>query len=120
MELIMGYNTSYSLSVQADSGHELDEERFYDAILDRSGFDCEYQQLVENGVAYGHLYDIGSYIDAIAPNFPNLLIMLSGSGEENDDVWEYRWKGNDKEVQLAVIPPFENPNLQTKYEKSNH
>ena len=125
MELIMGYNTSYSLSIQADYEHELDEERFYGALLERSkcsdgNFDNEFLELVEEGCAYGHLYDIEEYIDELAPKFPHLLIILSGDGDDNDDKWEARWKGKDKEIQRAIIPPFENPNLQTKYEKSNH
>lgn len=121
----MGYDTSYGLSIQADSGHELDEERFYGALLERSkcsdgSFDCEYKELVRCGGAYGHLYYIEEYIDELAPEFPHLLIILYGNGEDNDDSWEARWKGKDKEIQRAIIPPFENPNLQTEYEKSNH
>lgn len=121
----MGYNTSYSLSIQADYEHELDEERFYGALLERSkcsdgSFDCEYKELVEEGYAYGHLYDVEEYIDGLAPEFPHLLIILSGDGDDNDDKWEARWKGNDKETQRAIIPPFENRNLWTSYEKKNN
>ena len=121
----MGYNTSYSLSVEADDGYLNHEDRFYGALLEMTktadgSFDCEFEQLIDTGACYGHLYDIEEYIDGIAPNYPHLLIILTGRGEDEDDSWEKRWKGNKSEIQRAVIPPFENPNLRTEAEKSNH
>ena len=121
----MGYNTSYSLSIEADEGCLNYEDRFYGALLETTKmsngeFDPEFVELIDNGGCYGHLYDIEECIDRIAPNYPHLLIMLTGRGEDEDDSWEKRWKGEYNEVQRAVIPPFQNPYLQTKYEKSNH
>ena len=120
----MGYNTSYSLSVQADEGCLNQEDRFYGALLERTRmtngeFDPEFVELIDSGGCYGHLYDIEESIDQIAPNYPHLLIMLAGRGEDENDSWEKRWKGEHSEIQRSVIPPFENPNLRTKYEMSN-
>jgi len=120
----MGYNTSYSLFVQADKGYLNHEDRFYGSLLERTrmsddSFDPEFVELVDTGGCYGHLYDIEEYIDEIAPNYPHLLITLSGRGEDEDDSWEKRWKGEQNEVQRAVIPPFQNPNLRTESEMSN-
>jgi len=119
----MGYYTSYSLSIEADKGYELDEERFQVALLEATKhadghYDSEVKDLINTGV-WGKLYDIVDTITEIAVNFPHLLIMLSGDGEDSDDLWEQRWKGSEKEYQIFTIPPFQNPNLKTEYEKKN-
>ena len=120
----MGYYTSYSLSIEADKGYELDEERFQGALLEATKYadghyDSEVKDLINTGGVWAKLYDIVDTITEIAVNFPHLLIMLSGDGEDSDDLWEQRWKGSEKEYQISTIPPFQNPNLKTEYEKKN-
>ena len=94
-------------------------EKFEKALLDASGDDFEVKELIGFGRVYGKCYDLESNIDELAPKFPHLLIILSGTGEDGED-WEARWRGNDKEVQYSIIPPFNNKNLWTEYEKKNN
>lgn len=115
----MGYYTSYGLDIMPDKEYDADVEKFEKALVDAFDNDFEVKELVEFGGVYGKCYDLESNIDELAPKFPHLLIILSGTGEDGED-WEARWKGNDKEVQNSIIPPFNNKNLWTDYEKKNN
>ena len=121
----MGYYTSYGLDYKADSGFENEEEEFEKALIDITKYadgneDCEIKELLQTGGVWAKLYDIVSVIDDLAPKFPHLLICLSGDGEDSDDNWEQRWKGEEKEYQVMTMPPFQNKNLWTDYEKKHN
>ena len=110
----MGYYTAYSLVMR---GEDAAVEKAEKALLkrstdDRGNVDPDCKDLIEIGCVYAKLYDISDWISEIAPKHPDVLIILSGDGEDSDDAWEERWKGNDHELQKAVIPPFQNKNLQ--------
>lgn len=109
----MGYYTSYSLQCY---GPEDKIEAFEQELLESTKSDGEYDhevnELIKWGCVYAKLYDIEKWIDGLAPKHPDILICLSGDGEESDDLWETRWKGTESECQKAIIPPFENNNLQ--------
>ena len=107
----MGYYTSYSLQCY---GPEDKIKAFEEGLLSISEDDSEVKELIEDGFVYAKLYDLDKWISAIAPGYPDVLICLSGDGEESDDLWEERWKGNDREIQRAAIPPFRNENLKIK------
>ena len=113
----MGYNQSFGLYVKCEEDHPEDEKAFMDALLDISKLDngkldLEVKELVEYGGTFGHLYDIQDWISELAPKFPRLLIVLSGTPEDPDPEWERRWKGNESELQYAIIPEFKNKNLR--------
>ena len=114
----MSYYTSYGLTTYGD----IQEcQAFEQALLEytKDGYgnvNCEVEELVDTGGAYAKLYDLRDWITELAPKFPNVLIILSGDGEESDDLWEQRWKGEETEYQEAAIPPFKNKNLLTEYE----
>ena len=121
----MGYYTSYGLDYKADSGFENEEEEFEKALIDITKYadgneDCEIKELLQTGGVWAKLYDIVSVIDDLAPKFPHLLICLSGDGEDSDDNWEQRWKGEEKEYQVMTMPPFQNKNLWADYEKKHN
>ena len=109
----MGYYTSYSLQCY---GPEDKIKAFEDDLLKRSEYngevDGDLEQLVNDGYVNAKLYDLVGWIAEIAPKHPDVLVCLSGDGEESDDMWEERWKGDEEEFQKAIIPPFENNNLQ--------
>jgi hypothetical protein len=79
--------------------------------------DSALEELISTGGTYAKLYDIEDWINAVAPKFPDVLICLEGSGEEQDDMWESRWKGDKYEHQEAIIPPFTTPELILEEEK---
>lgn len=105
----MGYYTSYGLQCY---GPEDKIKLFEEGLLSISENDSEVKELIENGCVYAKLYDLDKWISAIAPGHPEVLICLSGDGEDSDDLWEERWKGNECELQKSIIPPFKNNNLQ--------
>ena len=118
----MGYYTSYNIRLEADEGFEEEEVLFTKALTDKGAeYNCkdEVENLFQYGV-YAKLYDLTGWISDLAPSYPHLLIVLEGCGEEQDDVWEERWKGSDNELQKATIPPFKNQNLKTKVESINN
>ena len=115
----MGYYTSYSIDFECEPGFEQEEEDFKEALIseaEKYNYGPEVKELYEFGV-YTKMYDIDVWISELAPNYPHLLIILSGDGEESNDLWEVRWKGKDREIQECIIPPFTNCNLFTKREK---
>ena len=121
----MGYYTSYGLDYKADEGYQNEEGEFIKALVEISkdsegNDDSEILELTQAGGVWAKLYDLSDWITELAPKFPHLLICLSGNGEDTQDIWEERWKGNDHELQQSVIPPFENPNLKTLYEIKNN
>lgn len=118
----MGYYTSYNIAFEGDPEQK---KAFEEDLLKKSAYsdgrlDSSVVELLNTNCVYAKLYDLEAWIDQLAPKYPNLLIMLTGDGEESGDSWEKRWKGRESESQKAVIPPFKNPNLFTAYEKSNH
>lgn len=118
----MGYYTSYSIEFEPEIGFEEQEEQFKTKLLEvakENYCEQEVEELLEYGIN-AKLYDIDKWIGTIAPEFPNLLIILDGDGECSDDLWEMRWKGNEHEYQEAVIPPFKNPALITNKEKTQN
>lgn len=104
----MGYYTSYGLSLH---GPAEECQKFEKDLLDQDPSDFELNELVKFGAVYAKLYDIEPMIDEIAKKHPSVLVILSGDGEDQDDIWETRWKGEEKETQQMVIPPFKNPKL---------
>lgn len=107
----MGYYTSYSLQCY---GPEDKVKAFEEELLALSDNDPEVKELIEDGCVYAKLYELDKWIEVAALMFRDVLVCLSGDGEDSDDLWEQRWKGAESEFQKAVIPPFENENLKIK------
>ena len=110
----MGYYTSYSLAIE---GEKKLVKQFEKDLLEKSGLASEVEDLIHDGYVWAKLYDISEWITELAPKYPELLIMLSGDGEDSDDLWEERWCAGEHELQQATIPPFTKYCLLTKAEK---
>ncbi len=118
----MGYYTSYGLSVTPDKGHAADEDKFYNDLLNETAYsdgayDIEVKELIDTGGVWAKLYNIEDKIAEIAKSYPYLLIALSGDGEDSDDNWEMRCRGDICELHRAEIPPFTRLELMTEYER---
>jgi len=50
--------------------------------------------------------------------FPNILFILDGDGEDSDDMWEWRGKGDIYEYHWFTLPPFTTPELMLDNEKN--
>lgn len=111
----MGYYTNYDLAVinKDDSKVKAFKEDLRKESSDADGnVDGDLEDLLNDGYIYAKLYDLEDLISKVAPRHPDVLIILEGDGEDSDDLWEARWKGDNYERHDAVIPPFTNPNLQ--------
>ena len=118
----MGYYTYYQIAFVGDDDKV---KAFKDDLLETSkDDDGEVDSYLEDLLSYSgveaKLYDLEEWIDTIAPRHPDVLVILNGDGEESDDLWETRWKGDKYEHQEAVISPFTTPELLTEREKQNN
>lgn len=118
----MGYITCFDLTL---IGENEKVENFKKDLLEKSKSDngeineC-VKELLECGYLSAKMYYLEEWIDAVAPRHPDVLVILNGDGEESDDLWEARWKGDKHERKEAVIPPFMIPELLTEKEKQNN
>lgn len=110
----MGYYTSFFLNLH---GEQEEIKKFESDLYEESGRDTDIKELIETGTVYAKLYKLKDHINAVAPKHPGVLVVLERDGEESDDLWEARWKGNEFESQSAIIPPFENKNLAIPCDK---
>lgn len=118
----MGYYTAYGLEIYGNSEEcdAFEKDLLEYTKEDDGSYDIEIQELINTGGTFAKLYDIEAWISAVAKRHPNVLIILSGDGEDNFDFWESRWKGDKYETQKAMIPPFETPELKTQSELNNN
>ena len=105
----MGYYTTFTLSIY---GERKARNGFVRDLINRSDNNTDVLTLTGEGCVNAKLYNLDDWIDEIAPNYPELLIVLNGCGEEQDDIWETRWKGEETETHIICMPPFENEHLQ--------
>ena len=118
----MGYYTAYGLSTYGpEESVKAFEKDLIDSTKDEKGVaDYDTVELVRDGGVYAKLYDIDTLITCVAARHPDVLVILSGDGEDSDDLWEQRWRGKQTDIHKASILPFTDPNLQTEYEKNNN
>ena len=109
----MGYYTYFSLSYHGspedeksiqefrveDDDKEFSNPWYINGILDECA-DHDYKW-----------YDWEKDMRILASKFPNVLFILNGNGEELDDIWEFRIKGDISEFHCMVMPPFTTPEL---------
>lgn len=106
----MGYYTSYGLNCYGDPDKI---DAFEKTLLEKSQNDIEVEELLDTGNTFAKLYELCDWITEIAKLYPDVLVILTGFGESQDDIWECRWKGEETECHTMVMPPFTNPNLLT-------
>ena len=61
-------------------------------------------------------YDFQTDFSDFAKRHPSILFIVTGDGEESDDLWEARFKGDISERQDFMIPPFKTLDLLTEDE----
>lgn len=118
----MGYYTYYQIAFEGDDDNvkEFKEDLLKYSKGDDGEVDCYLEDLLSYSGVEAKLYDLEDWIDAVAPRHSDVLVILNGDGEESDDLWEARWKGDKCERQSAIIPPFTTPELLTEREKQNN
>lgn len=103
----MGYNTFFSIS------HIEGNESSYKEVVNELN---ELSQLdLENGES-AHWYDSDADCKAVARKHPDVMFQIDGDGENYNDCWCARYKGDMFEIVSSVIPPFRK--LQSEDEKA--
>lgn len=116
----MGYYTYFSLSMQ---GKEEDINKVISAAeaLEDKDDNKDWKEGIRELVTFGGIdakwYNFEEDFIPFAKQFPDVLFIVDGSGEEEMDIWQLRIKGDETEQHQVVMPPFTNPNLFTEHEK---
>ena len=108
----MGYITYFSLRM---FGPDDKVEKAGEDIKALSS-DGSFDELVDYEYSELKWYDWQNDIDKVAKANPDVLIILDGDGEESDDLWQYRAKGDKTEYHAFMISPFTTPELLLKEE----
>lgn len=103
MEVAMGYYTDYGLIM---IGPEDEQDKIREELRSLGMIELADEDSM-SAKWYNHEEDMSR----IAKKYPNVLIRLSGCGEEQDDIWEKRWKGKHFEHHWMEMPSFTNPEL---------
>ena len=103
----MGYYTYYTLSYY---GSPEDEQALREFEPDKDEFsyppELIKQLIADNGDNDWKWYDWREDMEKLAKKFPNITFVLSGDGEDSDDIWEWRGKGDKYEFHYMEMPPF--------------
>lgn len=119
----MGYYTYFSLRMIGD------EKAIQEVIkaaselkdIDESDtFKDGVKELVTTGCIDAKWYRFEEDFIPFAKQYPNVLFIVDGSGEEEMDVWQLRIKGDKTEYHEVIMPRFTTPELLTKDEKHNN
>ena len=116
----MGYYTYFSLSMIGD---EENIDKVTQAALslnlddDSLCYNEGIKELVTTGGIDAKWYSFEDDFIPFARKFPEVLFIVDGSGEETDDIWQWRIKGELDEYHRMKMPPFINSELLTDSEK---
>lgn len=103
----MGYYTYYTLAYY---GSPEDEQALQDFQPDQADFKFPVklikQLIADNGDNDWKWYDWEEDMQTLARKFPNITFALHGDGEESDDIWEWRGRGDKYEYHRVEMPPF--------------
>lgn len=113
----MGYYTYYTLSY---FGSKEDEQAVSDFEPNEDDFHVTSDGLktliADNGDCSWKWYHWEEDMKKLCKIFPNILFILNGDGEESDDLWQWRGKGDQYEYHCVEMPPFTNPELKLQNE----
>lgn len=109
----MGYYTYFSLSYHGTPEDEQALQKYHVEDDNAEYSDPYYINGILDGCADHDYkwYDWEKDIKVLASKFPNVLFILDGDGEENEDHWEFRIKGKVWEHHYVEMPPFTTPEL---------
>ena len=103
----MGYYTTYGLAIIGDPAK-------IDACETdiKSNTSCDAEDLINTGYSEERWHNWKKEMDGVAKRNPDVIIVLTGDGEETGDSWQARWKGELFEYHVVEMPPFSTPELQ--------
>ena len=106
----MGYYTNFDL--EFDSSKENEVKTWLKENEDK--FDYDIVDIIEGNSDSLKWYDHKEDMLIISNQFPDVLFILSGEGEENKDIWKEYYKGGKAQVAEAVftIAEFDESRLE--------
>lgn len=112
----MGYYTSYHADIYDNRGHyngDL-EEKIAHAIARLPYFNCDNEDIMEIDDVIGmeaiKWYDYIDDMKHISLQFPDVTIIISGQGEDSDDIWRTYFKnGQYAHYKAKIVFPEFNP-----------
>lgn len=118
----MGYYTYFSLDIKGDPEEVEKVQNFHVPDNDTEFSDPFYiNGILDETEDHDYKwYDWEKDMKKLARKFPNVLFILDGDGEESNDNWQFRIKGNICEHHYVELPPFTTPELLTEREKQNN
>ena len=121
----MGYYTYLQLDTYGDKKDIEEMEKAASELKDDDD-DCVadgiewkegIKELVQETYLEAKWYSFQTDFVAWAKRFPKVLFIVDGDGEDSDDVWQLRVKGDEVEYREMQFPPLQNLNLLTEDEK---
>ena len=108
----MGYYTYFTITPIEDPNGEFDS--FMKELGERSGY-WEGEEGPQDCIKW---YDWDGDCKDISKHYPDLLVEVTGDGDESEDFWYARIKNGDIEHHNAIIlyPPIETEKLMSKEE----
>lgn len=103
----MGYYTYFSLRYYASEEDTKALMEFEPSKSDFNTPNCIKELIREEEDSHEwKWYSWEADIKKLASMFPSVLFVLNGVGEESDDVWEWRGKGDKSEYHEVEMPKF--------------
>lgn len=94
----MGYYTDYSLQINTDN-EELRKKAFEDSKKEFYFESYAKNKLLKNAKWYEHEEEM----KAFSTNYPDVLFILYGNGEESDDIWRKYFKNGKMQKAYAEL-----------------
>ena len=95
----MGYYTRYTLKSEPNIVKTIEFKEKFDEICDDYTFDYVFEEDCK-------WYDHEEHMREVSKNFPEVLFMLTGEGEESGDMWQ-KYFFNGKMQYCAAIITYE-------------
>jgi hypothetical protein len=91
----MGYSTYYKLEIHDDQGRYLDINEVKEALIDR----VDYNPFEDSCKWYNHEEDV----KWLSKKYGGTVFLLSGEGDDNEDMWRKYFLDGKMQVCKAVI-----------------
>lgn len=118
----MGYYTYFELTMECSKEQEEQVKKYTDSFTEEDEHNGAWclAELIQKGFVEAKWYEFDKEFPEFAKKFPDVLFIVYGDGEDRDDIWEARFKGNEMETHCVAMPPFTNEKLFTSSEKINN
>jgi len=102
----MGYYTQYDLEL--GSNERLDRDGIAEKFEDISGFSMH--SIDDESMKW---YDYDTDMQKLSKEYPEVLFIMTGIGEESDDNWRHYFRGGKSHKVDAIVayPPFDETEL---------